>query len=190
MESGLSTLGHNLGRWDLGVQAQKPGLALPVLEQGSWGRGKGSISILGVSCLLREVFSVDGSMLCIAPRQNRAPAQHGLSLGSFPRSSQEQSVALQRCSCCSELFPKGFGGRALCTDTEGTLSALARRSKWPRCNKQLFSGVATLKWSTYSRCSHNANCTEELFMTGRALSDLDPLQSLLVSSFSHAPRPW
>jgi len=55
---------------------------------------------------------------------------------------------------------------------------------------QLFSGIETLKLRTYFRCLDNANRTEELFMTSRALCDLDPLQRLLVRSFSHAPRPW
>lgn len=169
---GLSTLGHNLGRWDLGVQAQKPGLALPVLEQGSWGRGKGSISIPCVSCLLREGFSVDGSTLCIAPRQNRAPAQHRLALGSFPRSSQEQSVALQRCSLLLRIGPPRALEAELSAQTPkglslpwlGALNDLAATSSYFQALRQ-WNEAPTLGALTMQIVQKNYSWQAELCLT-------------------------
>lgn len=103
MENSPCISSHSLQRWELRVQRSWATCARAASEaQREQERGKGTISIPSVSCLLREGVSVDGSTLCIIPRQNPAPAWHWLILGSFLHSFQEQLVALQKC------FPSGL----------------------------------------------------------------------------------
>lgn len=187
MENSPYILGCSLGRWELRVH----GCCATCARAGRWAereqeRGKGSISIPSVSCLLREGFSVDGSTLCISSRENSAPAWHWLTLSSF----------LQ--------FPGAVGALQKCSPSALNHSLMALQAEFSAWTQKEFSlsRVCPLNdlaaTCSYFQALHPRNRAPTRGVLTMPITqksclapyDLDLLERLSVSPLSHAPRPW